>query len=492
MCEACDNAGSVGTCGPVQSGPVHGNRMACNGGGTACAGSCMGLASGLCSYPTFSCGAVSCSGTQIVPTGTCNGNGSCAVPAAQNCSGGYICSANACKTSCTADADCVSGYFCAGGTCHRAAIAVSAAEEHTCALVSDGTVQCWGNNAYGDLGNGTFSSGGTPTPGPVTGLSKPATAICGTGLSSCALLSDGTVWCWGWNYYGGLGNGSFTTTGNLGIATPVQVQGLPSAASSIACGYFHVCAIVSGALYCWGYGEAGQLGNGMFLSSSPNGVAMATPVTNMGSSVTAVTAGSDQTCAIKSGTLYCWGDNTYGEVGTGTLGNQYATPQVVSLTNPGVVNAVSAAGYHTCLLYAGGTVLCWGMNNSGELGQGFFTSSAPYGTGTAAAVVGSVSGIAIELGDSHSCALNGNSTISCWGNDTSGQLGNGSIVSPGIDMAVAVTGLPLAPTAVSAGGFQTCALLKNGSVYCWGSNSSGELGNGNEAQSSAPTQVLGW
>jgi alpha-tubulin suppressor-like RCC1 family protein len=230
----------------------------------------------------------------------------------------------------------------------------------------------------------------------------------------------------------------------------------------------------------------------MFMTGAPNGVAMASPVMNMGSSVTSVTAGSNQTCAIKSSTLYCWGDNTYGEVGTGTLGNQYATPQVVSLTNPGVINAVSAGGYHTCLLYAGGTVLCWGENNSGELGLGYFTSAAPYGVGTAAAVVGSVSGIALDMGDSHSCALNGNSTISCWGNDTSGQLGNGSIVSPGIDMAVTMSAssLPFAPTAVSAGGFQTCALLKNGSMSCWGSNSSGELGNGNEAQSSAPTQVL--
>ena len=361
-CVACDLTGQQGTCKPIgASNTPHTNHGTCAGAGTPCAGSCDGA--GNCNYPTGTCGGGrTCSGTSLVGQSTCSA-GSCVPPAAQACAANLVCSASACKTSCTADADCVSGYFCETAACRLVAVAIAAGEEHTCALLGDGTVRCWGNDAYGDLGNGTFSSTPSPTPTVVTGLPNPATAIASEGLSTCALLNDGTVWCWGWNYYGGLGQRNLhAPTGNLGIAC---TDPGPRSAECRDCHHLRIFSLLRDRGRCallLGLRRIGPAsGNGVFTSSAPNGVAMAAAVNNLGSSVTAVAGGDNHTCAIKSGTLSCWGDNTYGQVGNGTTGTQYATSQVVSLTNAPLINAISTGGNHSCLLFAGGYGLLLGL-----------------------------------------------------------------------------------------------------------------------------------
>jgi alpha-tubulin suppressor-like RCC1 family protein len=371
--------------------------------------------------------------------------------------------------------------------------------------LADQTVRCWGLNAYGQLGQGTFTTTGTegiPTPVPVT-LGKPAQAIATSGLTTYALLSDGTVWGWGRNYYGELGQGTFTTTstsaGNQGIATSVKVMGLPGAASSIVSGYSHACAIVSGAAYCWGFDESGQLGDGNFMSSLPNGVATAVQAQGLGT-VTALAAGSGHTCALTSGNLKCWGDNSYGEIGTGVFSpTTYATPQFVNLTNAPAFVAIAAASRESCLVFSGGAVYCWGANDSGQLGNGSFTSSSPFGVATAAPIAsasgGPVAATAVSVGDGHACALTTGGSIYCWGGNGSGELGNGTFTSAaphGIATPALVTGLSSPASAISAGGFHTCALLHNGSVWCWGDDTSGALGNNASANSPTPVQVVGW
>ncbi len=499
-CEACDIAGFQGTCTAV-AGAVHSNHTPCAGGSTVCAGSCMGRTDGACVYPTVDCGnGPTCSGTNIVDQSKCNG-GACVPPAARACTNNLICAANVCKTACSADADCTGGTFCQAGACRRPAVAVTAGVAHTCALLSDGSVQCWGLNAYGGLGNGSFTSGspgGIATPGAVTSLGGSATAIAGQGLGTCALLTNGSVRCWGRDYYGELGNGMYLTSGNQGVATPGTVMGLARPATKIAAGYSFACALLDdNTIWCWGMDYGNELGDGMQRTDLPNGSATPVQVIGLGAAgtITGIAAGLNTACALTSnGYVYCWGANSNGSCGTGSFTDVVLTPSIVNLFS---VMAVVSGNAQTCAIVTGGAVKCWGMNNNGQCGIGSFTPASPYGISAPAALSGSVSATALSAGPgaNHTCALTAAGTIYCWGGNNSGELGDGttSTVSPyGKATPVQVAGLPLQATGLVAGGAHSCALLKNGSVWCWGSNDSGQLGTGNFANSSAPLQVLPW
>jgi alpha-tubulin suppressor-like RCC1 family protein len=380
-------------------------------------------------------------------------------------------------------------------------VAVAAGISHTCALLSDHTVRCWGDNSLGELGQGTFTTIGTdgiPTPVAVT-LSKPATALAAGSSVTYALLNDGTVWGWGANTLGQLGQGTFTIvdTGLDGIPTPGKVTGLPGAASAIASGSTHACAIVSGALWCWGVDANGELGDGVVTTSPQFG--RATPVKAKGlGTVTGVAAGQGQTCVNMGGAINCWGDNSEGAVGTGsTTTTDYLTPQFVNLTTPTpLVTAIGAFFSHSCLLGSGGVVYCWGDNFDGELGNGTFNSPTPTGTPIANAPSGPVAATAIAVGGDHGCALTTAGAVYCWGENDQGELGNGTfnttagqdgVASPGL-----VSGLPHPASALAAGGAHTCALLSNGSVWCWGSDVSGQLGDNSSINNASPVQVSGW
>ncbi|MGC9079806.1 MAG: RCC1 domain-containing protein [Nanopusillaceae archaeon] len=197
---------------------------------------------------------------------------------------------------------------------------IAAGAAHTCALLSDGSIKCWGDNYDGQLGDGTNITRYTPVT--VQGISN-AVAIAAGAFHTCAVLSDGTVKCWGDNYYGQLGDGTDVTR-----YTPVTVQGISNAVA-IAAGYSHTCALLSdGTVKCWGDNEGGQLGdNGKAFSFSY------TPVTVQNlSNVVAIAAGWDHTCAVLSdGTVKCWGDNEGGQLGDGTNITRYTPVTVVDL-----------------------------------------------------------------------------------------------------------------------------------------------------------------
>ena len=368
---------------------------------------------------------------------------------------------------------------------------VSAGDFHTCARV-DGTVECWGDNSSGQLGDGTGA--GRLFPVAVAGVST-ATRISSGGQHTCALLSDGTVACWGANASGQLGNGN--TTGSL---TPVAVSGVTDALS-ISAGSTHTCALISnGTIRCWGRNIFGELGNGSNQGSS-------LPVAVSGITTAAeVAAGGSHTCArLSDGSVRCWGSHALDQLGnTGLItGSSSNTPVTVS----GLANAVSieAGTNHTCAVTNTGTVSCWGDNISGHLG-GFWTLVAtfPLSFRTTSETPVSVSGLSTAAGAAagfgHSCAALSTGSVFCWGDNSSGQLGaasNVGFVPPGGGASTTVTIVPVqagsitTAVEVTTGLFHSCARLSNSRVLCWGLNSSGQLGIGDVGGTPFPTEAGG-
>jgi alpha-tubulin suppressor-like RCC1 family protein len=357
---------------------------------------------------------------------------------------------------------------CSAGQCSDP-VALSASYAHSCALLSDATAKCWGLNNYGQVGSGSTSAAWAPVA--VSGLSG-VTAIAAGGDHSCAALSDGTAKCWGSNHNSELGDGM-----NTASPAPVAVSGLIGVTAIAAGGDYtygaHSCAVLSGGtVQCWGVNSAGQLGNGT--TTAPDG-GTAVAVSGVSGAI-AVVAGSRFSCALLSGrSVTCWGQDTAGQNAT--------TPVAVPGLNGGV-SAISASFGHACALIADGTVKCWGRNNNGQLGNGSTTDSP-----TAVAVIGVSGATAVASGGrtsyGHSCAVLSGGTVQCWGSNASGELGNGTTTAP--DGGVAVVSGVSGATAVIAGQNYSCALLSDHSVKCWGSNANGELGNG--ATTSSPTPV---
>jgi len=349
--------------------------------------------------------------------------------------------------------------------------AVAAGGYHTCALTSGGGVKCWGANFSGQLGDGTYT--GSSTPVDVFGLTSGVTAVSAGGSHTCALTSGG-VTCWGSNDWGQLGDG--TTTDR---STPVDVSGLTSVVTAVSVGGYHTCAVTSGGgAKCWGYNGNGQLGVGTYTYRS-------TPVDVSGltSGVTAAASGDFHTCAVTSGGgTKCWGANAYGQLGDGTQTERYTPRDVSGLTSG--VTAVAAGGHHTCALTSGGGVKCWGENGYGQIGDGTGPPLIPVD------VRGLTSGVtSVAVGWLHACALTSGGGVKCWGHNSSGQLGDSTTTSR--STPVDVSGLTSGVTAVVAGQYHTCALTSSGGVKCWGSNGDGQLGDGTTTSRSTPVDVSG-
>ncbi|MEZ4864216.1 MAG: hypothetical protein R3C14_23085 [Caldilineaceae bacterium] len=359
------------------------------------------------------------------------------------------------------------------------ATAVVAGANHSCALLQGGAVRCWGDNAAGQLGDGTNLSHNTPVA--VSALAGPVAALGAGANHTCAALTDGRLQCWGDNARGQLGDGSRDDR-----TTPVFVQELKDVIVAVAAGRYHTCALSNdGDLYCWGANNRGQLGDGTLESSR-------TPlrVRGLPGDTKAVAAGLDHVCAILlSGAPYCWGSNRDRQLGQGAPAFHsvpfYLT--AVENTNQRLVRipTIVAGRYHTCMITASRGVQCWGRNSDGQLGDGTILPSA-----TPMNVVGLASGvIALALGAEHTCALLQNGTVKCWGNNAVGQLGDGS--NSDSPLPVDVTGLTGAVVALAAGENHTCALLQSGAVKCWGENTAGQLGDGTTTNTSFPVNVLG-
>ena len=338
------------------------------------------------------------------------------------------------------------------------AVAVDAGAYHTCALLGNGTVRCWGYNGYGELGDGTSTSRTTAVS--VANITS-AQAITAGGWNSCALLGDSTVTCWGRNDKGQLGDG--TTTNR---ATAVATKNI-SGVDEISSGTAHSCAIVGAAhnVYCWGY---------------DSGTDPTVPTNNtlevIPASATLAVGGAHACGVLLDQTVECWGASSNGQLGSFQPARYNIVPNVAKAT------AVASGALHSCALLEDHTIRCWGNGVMGQLGNGMFRLNG------VVSVQGITNAIAVSAGRVHSCALLDDGTVRCWGGNGSGQLGDGSQVNQATP--VAVTGLSNV-VSISSGDSHNCVVLADHTVRCWGSNTFGQLGDGTNASRSAPKIVVG-
>lgn len=363
------------------------------------------------------------------------------------------------------------------------AAAIATGNSHTCGLMTSGGVKCWGWNFYDQLGDGTNMQRLTPIN--VIGLTSGVIAITAAESHTCALTATGGVKCWGSNNYAELGNGT-----TIQPWMPVDVTGLTSGVSAIAAGGSRACALMmSGGVKCWGFNDNGQLGDGG--GGDPCGVGSVcrlTPVDVSGltTGVNAISAGEFHTCALMaSGGVKCWGLNQGGRLGDGTTIDR-STPVDVSGLTSGVI-AISAGGSHTCALTTSSGIKCWGFNYYGQLGDG--TTINRYTPVDVSGLTSSVSAISAGIVE-HTCALMTSGGVKCWGYNGKGQLGDGTIMER--HTPVDVSGLTNSVAAISAGMLYSCALMTSSGIKCWGQNWSGELGDGTITERHFPVSVMGF
>jgi alpha-tubulin suppressor-like RCC1 family protein len=349
---------------------------------------------------------------------------------------------------------------------------VGAGAATSCAGVPGG-LACWGYNGEGTVGvedAGLFES----LPLLLPAFSQAPSAVSGGNGHICAAVA-GAAWCWGDNERGQLGSGP-----GPDAFVPVAVSGLGSGVSLVAAGSRHSCALVNGGAWCWGAGTEGQLGDGTALDSD-------TPVavSGLGSGVTALAAGYAHTCAIHNGAAKCWGLNTDGQLGIGTSTGFNITPVAVQGLDSGVQD-ISAGVLHTCAV-RNGAALCWGYDGYGQLGNGVLNDSqnAP------SPVAGLSSGVTrIVAGDDIGCAV-WQSSVLCWGSDYDGDLGNGRLpreVRASPTPVIGLSNIAAGPLAIR--GTHVCAATLAGGLYCWGDDIYGSLGVGRRVIASKPRPVV--
>jgi len=352
-------------------------------------------------------------------------------------------------------------------------VSLSLGHLHSCALLTDSTVKCWGYNYYGQLGDGTTTNSSVPVAVPA--LTGVATLTVG-GNSSCAVLPGGAAKCWGGNKKGLFGNGTTTDS-----SSPVSLTGFGNVVVLSVGPDFSCALLVSGSVQCVGDRWGGKLGDGSFAYRP-------TPAVVPNISATQAVSGNSHMCVLVSGgTVKCWGYNVYGQLGDGSQSDRQLPVVVAGLTN---VAAVSNGEHFSCAVITGGTVKCWGYNVYGQLGDGTdVNSTAPVSVANLTNVV------SISLGYTHACAIITGGTVKCWGFNGNGQLGDGTTIGEGPTgnnnkTPTEVTGLTGAQS-LSLGTLHSCAVITGGAVKCWGDNTLGELGNTTNISSSTPVAVSG-
>lgn len=387
---------------------------------------------------------------------------------------------------------------CSAACKEEVVVSLVAGGFHTCALTNHGAVKCWGDNRYGQLGIGDRENRGDE-PNELTvrgsavslGKSSPAIALAAGEFHTCALLEDGRIKCWGLNGIGQLGLSDSQNRGDdpdeMGDALPaVNLHG-GTRVTAITAGAFHTCALLEDRrVQCWGANASGQLGLGNASKLVDLG---------NGNEVKSISAGAYFTCAIvEDNSLRCWGQNRFGQLGLDDAKDRGNGPNELGSYLPPVmlgngigVSRISAGHMHVCAEFLAGGVKCWGGNFMGQLGLG---DQMPRGVlqGQMANVpfltigVGPVQQLIAKY--SHTCVVFATGSVQCWGSNQYGQLGLGDTNNRGDEPGEMGANLPelnfgaKKVTMVAPGQTHTCALLDDGSVKCWGGNAYGQLGLG--------------
>ena len=404
---------------------------------------------------------------------------------------------------------------------------ITSGDNHTCVVLVDNSVKCFGMGADGQLGNGTIDNIGDGTGLSVAtssavalGVGRTVRSISAGAAHTCALLDNATVKCWGYGAVGALGYGGTAnkgdSTGQMGDSLPAVALGTGRTALQITVGSQHSCALLDNySVKCWGRGTYGQLGIGSTATIGDGAEEMGDSLVAVafaaGRSARFIAAGSNHTCAIlDNASVVCWGRGNSGQLGQGAITNighsglaTVATTLAIDFGSGHTALAISAGDAHTCAILDNATIKCWGFGSNGRLGSG-----ATANLGDGAGEMGNSLGIVnvgtgrtartISAGIAHTCAVLDNATVKCWGDGTNGRLGYGSqnslgdgVSEMGDNLAAVALGAGRTALAVSAGGTHTCAVLDNASLKCWGDGSSGQLGSNGIAALGATTGEMG-
>jgi cysteine-rich repeat protein len=518
--ELCDS--STGGCAKIiaECAAAKPNQKVCRGDkiltcgpdlvtadeGTPCEGSCK---DGVCQAP--SCGDQKVEAGEDCDDDALAASGACVKCKTATCGDGVVYLAH---EECD-DGNTLAGDGCSA-TCVAEPVALALGAASSCALSSIGVVKCWGDNAHGALGQGDNAPRGdlpdqmgSKLTAISLGTNRIAKAISATTSATCALLDNGSVKCWGENDSGQLGTGDLKDRGDKPGEMGDALNAIPFAgghvATSVSIGGSHACAVLdNGSAECWGAGTSGQLG----LDDKADRLLVGQLLgITLGTNRTAKTVNAGvflSTCAVlDDASAKCWGFGENGQLSGGSvadLGGDGVTAVGDRVGEMAGLPALSFGGNHTaksivtginmaCAILDDDTVKCWGLNTEGQLGQGSDSGEL----GETAAALGVLPPIAlgtarkaksISAGYDHVCAVLDDTTVKCWGNNDSGQLGVGSIRNQGDDdgeMGDNLKAVPLGHGAhqVATGQGHSCALLDNGTVVCWGLNDKGQLGVGN-------------
>jgi alpha-tubulin suppressor-like RCC1 family protein len=368
-----------------------------------------------------------------------------------------------------------------------------------CAILSDNSLRCWGDNERGQIGDGTRgTSRYTPTNISLPGGKTPVSISTSSQYNSntiCATMDDGSLYCWGNNEDGQIGAGSKCTYGSYidgcngysGVSSPTKVS-LPLGlnATAVSVGEKHACAILSdNSVWCWGSNYYGQLGVG---NSSNTGNWRFTPTAvtmPVGVSATAIALGLTHTCMVVSdGRAFCWGEGDDGRLGHGSTSDEVIPAQVSGSSS---YVSISVGEYHSCAITTIGTVQCWGVNWDGQLGDGSGTYGGRSFPADVSLPIGTIV-TSLSSGEKHNCVVTSSMSLYCWGEDGNNRLNteyectndftNGCYNNDRHTPALSILPSGRNAIAVIAGDEWTCLIIDNGGVYCFGDNSRGELGNG--------------
>ena len=376
------------------------------------------------------------------------------------------------------------GDGCVDGFCEPTSpvVELSAGPAHACAIVEGGQLLCWGSNGSGQLGVGDSEGRDLPTP---VELPDAVAAVSAGWRHTCAVLADGSLYCWGDNDSGQLG------VEGPGTRTPLRVTGPEGSAfgdvSLVAAGELHTCIVIGdGTVWCWGDNEFGQVGTGAMGAE----VLPPSPVLTSGSmegTKIALEAGFGHTCALQAiGRLWCWGRNFDGNLGLGDTDHR-AQPERVLLSadssdEPVWTDLTIGNGWHTCAL-ADGQVYCFGDATDGRLG---FASESKVSTPTLVPALVDIEHAAVGAGLRHTCAIAGDGSLRCFGTSPSGELGVGETPeSQRGPVRLADAGWER----LALGESFSCGVRRGGAMYCWGTNDAGQLALGDREGRNVPVRV---